>query len=103
MPVEDRAADLRLSEMTSFQTAAERHYRERLPETRKDQQDRPRALVDKLDAGMFGLIREIRSVTEDEDLSDARKIAKIPAVPGRGQTFADSDNYFPFFWRPLAH
>ena len=37
---------------------------------------------------MFGLIREIRSLTEDDDLPDARKIAKIRAALERGQTAA---------------
>ena len=86
--IQDNLVDLWLSVMASFQTAAEREHKERLLETRKDQQDQLKAVVDGLDTGVFGLVREIRSVTEDDDLTDAEKVARIRALLERGQTVA---------------
>ncbi len=86
--IQDSLVGLWLSVMASFQTAADRGRRERLPETRKDRQDRIRSVVDGLDTGAFGLIREIRSLTEDDGLPDSLKAARIRALPERGRTVA---------------
>ena len=74
--------------MASFQTAAEREHKERLLETRKDQQDQLKAVVDGLDTGVFGLVRDVRSVAEDEDLTDTEKVARVRGLLERGQTVA---------------
>ena len=84
--MQDNLVDLWLSVMASFQAAADREHKERLLETRKDQQDQFRTVVEDLDTGVFGLLREIRSLTEDEGLSDTQKVAEIRALLERGQT-----------------
>lgn len=83
---QDNLVDLWLSVMASFQTTVAREHKERLLEGRKDQQQQLKAVVDDLDVSVFGLIREIRSLTDADDLSDAQKITKIRALLDHGQT-----------------
>jgi len=63
--------------MASFQTTATRKHKEALLENRKEQQKRLQSVVDDLDTQVFGMIREIRSLTNAEELSDTQKITKI--------------------------
>lgn len=86
--MQDHLIDLWLSVMASFQTTAAREHKERLLENRKDQQEHLKAVVDHLDASVFGLIREIRSLTDADGLSDAQKITEIRTLLNRGQTGA---------------
>jgi TnpA family transposase len=74
---QDNLVDLWLSVMASFQTTATRKHKEALLENRKKQQKRLQSVVDDLDTQVFGMIREIRSLTNAEELSDTQKITKI--------------------------
>ena len=86
--MQDNLVDLWLSVMASFQTSAAREHKERLLDHRREQQDQIKSVVDDLDEMVFGLIREIRGVTEAGCLSDAQKIIAIQALLGREQTDA---------------
>jgi TnpA family transposase len=86
--MQDNLVDLWLSVMASFQTAAVREHKERLLENRKGQQERLKSVVGDLDAEVFGLIREIRDLTDAGSLSDTQKITKIRELLDRGQTGA---------------
>ena len=57
-------------------------------ESRRRQQKHLKAVVDDLDTSVFGLIRDIRDVTEADGLSVAQKVADIRALPDRGLTGA---------------
>lgn len=86
--MQDNLIDLWLSVMASFQTTAAREHKERLLETRKDQQEQLTSVVTTLDTEVFGLIREIRSLTDADGLSDAQKVSEIRALLYRGQAGA---------------
>lgn len=72
--------------MASFQATAVREYKERLLGNRKAQQEQFQSLARELDASVSGLIRDIRSLTDDNGLSDSQKVAAIRAVLDRGET-----------------
>lgn len=86
--MQDNLVDLLLSVMASFRTAAAREHKEILLQDRKNQRERFKSVVEDLDASISGLIREIRSLTDADDLSDARKVAKIRAAVDRGKNGA---------------
>lgn len=85
---QDNRIDLWLSVMASFQAKATREHNERLLEGRKEQQDQIKAVVDELDTSLFGLLRDIRSVTEAADLSDAYKVRAIRSLLDKGKSGA---------------
>ena len=85
---QDNLIDLWLSVMASFQTTATREHNEHLLENRKAQQKHLKAVVDDLDTSVFGLIRNIRDVTEADTLSDAQKIIDIRTLLDHGKTGA---------------
>ena len=74
---QDNLVDIWLSVMGSFQTNVKRKHNEQLLENRKEQQDQIKAVVNDLDASVFGLLREIRSVTEADEMSDSQKVKAI--------------------------
>ena len=85
---QDNLIDLWLSVMASFQTNVKRKHNEQLLESRKDQQDMIKTVVNDLDTSVFGLIRDIRNVTETDTMSDAQKVAAIRSLLDRGQSGA---------------
>ncbi|HJN25955.1 MAG TPA: Tn3 family transposase [Rhodospirillales bacterium] len=86
--MQDNLVDLWLSVMASFQTTTTREYKERLLENRKEQQEQIKTVVGDLDTSVFGLIREIRSLTDADGLSDTQKITQIRTLLDRGKTGA---------------
>ncbi len=85
---QDNMVDLWLSVMASFQTTANRVHNEHLLDQRKVQQKQLKAVVDDLDSSVFGLIRDIRNVTDAECLSDTQKVTDIRALLDRGKSSA---------------
>ena len=65
-----------------------REHNDRLLETRKEQQDHLKAVIDDLDTTVFGLLRDIRGVTEAEGMSDAQKVDAIQSLLDQGQSRA---------------
>ena len=86
--MQDNLVDVWLSVMASFQKTAAREHKEHLLENRKGQQEQLKTVVDNLDESVFGLIREIRNLTDADGLSDAQKITKIRALLDSEQTGA---------------
>ena len=84
--MQDNLIDLWLSVMAPFQSTAVRAHKEQLLANRKDQQAQLKTVIDDLDTSVFGLIREIRSLTDADGLSDTQKIIHIRALLDRGQT-----------------
>ena len=74
--------------MASFQTTTAREHQEKLLETRKAQQEQLKSVVDDLDASVFGVIQEIRSLTDADGLSDTQKVIEIRTLLDRGQSSA---------------
>ena len=85
---QDNLIDLWLSVMAAFQATVTRGHNEHLLQSRKKQQEHLKAVFDDLDTSVFGLIRDIRDVTEADGLSDAQKVADIRAPLDRGQSSA---------------
>lgn len=83
---QDNLIDLWIRVMASFQSTTTREHKELLLENRKDQQGQLKAVIEDLDVSIFGLIREIRSLTDAGNLSDAQKIMQIRALLNRGQS-----------------
>jgi TnpA family transposase len=86
--IQDNLIDLWLSVMASFQAAATREHNERLLETRKEQQEQLKAVIEDLDTSVFGLLRDIRGVTEADGLSDTQKVDAIQSLLDQGQSGA---------------
>ncbi len=63
--------DLWLSVMAAIQATVTREHNEHLLQCRKRQQEHLKAVVDDLDTSVFGLIRDVRDVTEADGLPDA--------------------------------
>ena len=69
-----------LSVIQSFETAAARDHKDQVFERRKTEDTRIDNLLDAIDTEVFGALREIRSLVEDERLSDAQKLGRIKVV-----------------------
>ena len=78
--IQDNLGDTFLSVMATFQTTATRDHKDHLFEQRKTQNQQLKAVVDELDTSVFGLLREISSLTASESLSDSQKITQIKTV-----------------------
>lgn len=83
--IQDNLTDLFLSVMASFQTAATREHKEYLFEQRKAQNQQLKTVIGELDASVFGLIREIRHLTDNGTLSDTQKVDQIRTLLDQGK------------------
>ena len=84
--IQDNLADMFLSVMASFQTAATREHKDRLFEQRKAQNQQLKTVVDELDASVFGLLQEIRHLANNDTLPDAQKVTQIRALLDTSKT-----------------
>lgn len=84
--IQDNLADLFLSVMATFQTTATREHKDHLFEQRKAQNQQLKTVVDELDTAVFGLLREIRCLTDNGMLSDTQKVEQIKTLLGQGKT-----------------
>lgn len=84
--MQDNLVDLWLSVMASFQATTVREYKERLLENRKVQQEQFQSLARELDASVSRLMQDIRSLTDDNGLSDTQKVIAIRTILDRGET-----------------
>ena len=82
---QDNLIDLWLSVMASFQAKATREHNERLLESRAVQQEQLKTVVHDLDTSVFGLLRDIRGVTEADSMSDAQKVVAIRSLLDQGR------------------
>ena len=85
---QDNLIDLWLSVMASFQAKATREHNEQLLESRAAQQEQLKAVVHDLDNSVFGLLRDIRCVTEADGMSDAQKVDAIRSLLDQGRSGA---------------
>lgn len=85
---QDNLVDLWLNVMASFRTKVIRQHRETLLDNRKEQQQKLRTVVNELDTSVLGLLRDIRIVTNEDELSDAEKVDKIQEILSLEQTHA---------------
>lgn len=83
---QDNLVDILLSVMATFQTTITREHKEHLFEQRKAQNQQLKKVVGELDTSVFGLIREIRSLTDNVSLSDALKVSQIRTLLEQGKT-----------------
>lgn len=81
--IQDHLADTLLKVMASFQTSVSREHKDRLAEKRTDQHKALKAAIDDLDTSVFGLIRQIRELAENSELSDTQKIIEIKSALGQ--------------------
>ena len=83
--IQDNLTDLFLSVMATFQTVATREHKEHLFEQRKAQSQQLKTVIGELDASVFGLIREIRHLTDNGALSDTQKVEQIRTLLDQGK------------------
>ena len=83
--IQDNLADTFLSVMATFQTTATRDHKDLLFEQRKTQNQQLKTVINELDTSVFSLLREIRNLTNNVDLSDAQKVTQIKTVLGQGK------------------
>lgn len=83
--IQDNLTDLFLSVMATFQTVATREHKEHLFEQRKAQSQQLKTVIGELDASVFGLIREIRHLTDNGALSDTQKVDQIRTLLDQGK------------------
>jgi len=83
--IQDNLTDLFLSVMATFQTVATREHKEHLFEQRKTQSQQLKTVIGELDASVFGLIREIRHLTDNGALSDTQKVDQIRTLLDQGK------------------
>lgn len=81
--LQDALVDMLLSVIQSFENAAARDHKDQVFERRKTEDARIDNLLDAIDTEVFGALREIRSLVEDEQLSDAQKLGRIKEVLAR--------------------
>lgn len=85
---QDNLIDLWLSVMASFHAKATRDHNDRLLENRAAQQKQIKSVINDLDTSVFGLLRDIRGVTEADGMSDTQKVSTIRALLDKGRSSA---------------
>ena len=75
--LQDNLVDAWLNVVRSFQNTASREHKERIFLQRKEANAKTLSLLDRLDADVVGLIRQVRQVADNVDLSDREKVEKI--------------------------
>lgn len=80
---QDALIDMLLSVIQSFEAAAARDHKDQVFERRKTEDARIDSLLDAIDTEVFGALREIRCLVEDERLSDVQKLGQIKVVLAR--------------------
>jgi len=84
--IQDNLVDLFLSVMATFQSTTTRKHKEHLFEQRKTHNQQLKTVVDELDHIVFGLLREIRGLADDDVLSNVQKIEQIKTLLDQDRT-----------------
>lgn len=85
---QDNLIDLWLSVMASFHAKATRDHNDRLLENRAAQQKKIKSVINDLDTSVFGLLRDIRGVTEADAMSDTQKVSTIRGLLDKSRSCA---------------
>ena len=75
--LQDNLVDSMLTTINSFQNGAKRAHKDWCYEQRKDQHRSLKALVANLDKNIFSVLRQIRTIAQDEQADDTGKLARI--------------------------
>ena len=75
--LQDNLVDTLLTTVKSFQNSAHRDHKDWCYEQRKNQQKSIKELVASLDKNVFGILQDIRNITQDNEVDDSGKIEKI--------------------------
>ncbi|MCP4286404.1 MAG: hypothetical protein GY792_18480, partial [Gammaproteobacteria bacterium] len=75
--LQDNLVDAWLNVVRSLQNTASREHKERIFLQRKEANAKTLSLLDRLDADVVGLIRQVRQVADNVDLSDREKVEQI--------------------------
>ena len=78
--LQDNLVDVWLSVVRSFQNTVSREHKERIFTQRKEANEKTLSLLDRLDADVLGLIRQVRQLADDEGLSDREKVEQIRSL-----------------------
>ncbi|MCP4288105.1 MAG: Tn3 family transposase, partial [Gammaproteobacteria bacterium] len=78
--LQDNLVDVWLSVVRSFQNTVSREHKEQIFTQRKEANEKTLSLLDRLDADVLGLIRQVRHLTDDEGLSDRKKVEQIRSL-----------------------
>ena len=85
---QDNLIDLWLSVMASFHAKATRDHNDRLLSMRAAQQKKIKSVINNLDTSVFGLLRDIRGVTEADAMSDTQKVNTIRGLLDKSRSCA---------------
>jgi len=78
--LQDNLVDVLLSVVKSFQNTAQREHKEQTYEQRKTSDRALSDLLSRLDDDVFGVLKKIRKLSDDNQFSDADKISQIQAL-----------------------
>ncbi|MCP4283210.1 MAG: transposase, partial [Gammaproteobacteria bacterium] len=78
--LQDNFVDVWLNVVRSFQNTASREHKEQIFTQRKEANAKTLGLLDRLDADVLGLIRQVRQLADNEDLSDREKVKQIRSL-----------------------
>ena len=75
--MQDNLVDIFLSVMTAFQTTIVNECKEKALEQQDKQQNQLQILMQNLETGLFSIMQEIRTIANDNILSDSDKVCRI--------------------------
>ena len=78
--LQDNLIDVWLSTVRSFQNTASRAHKEQAFTQRKAANEKTLNLLDRLDADVLGIVRQVRQLANDKSLSDGEKVHQIRLV-----------------------
>ncbi len=81
----DNLVDMLLKVVQAFQNTSQREHKEQIYSQRKVRNENLSGLLSRLDDDVFAVMRKIRELTHDDQLSDADKVCKIRSLLKNGK------------------
>jgi len=75
--MQDNLVDIFLNVMTAFQTTIVNERKEKALEQQETHQNQLQTLIQNLEIGLFSIMHEIRSIANDNTLTDNEKVHRI--------------------------
>ena len=75
--LQDNLVDTLLSTTKSFQNSAQRDYKDWCYTEHKGRSQSFKSIIDSLDENIFGLLKQIRNITQDHETNDSNKLMRI--------------------------
>lgn len=78
--LQDNLVDVWLSVVRSFQNTVSREHKDQIFIQRKEANEKTMNLLDRVEADVLGLVRQVRQLTNDNELSDREKVERIRSL-----------------------